>query len=133
MKFTLTNSNVQQNCINHLLHVHLDGKTEVVFREHKSQRSLNQNALLWKWYTIIGNEIGYDAEDLHEMMKAKIFGTKKLKTKTLDGKPVTLTVPNGTTTKLDTKQMSEFIEAVEMLAGELGIVLPSPAYYGLEV
>jgi hypothetical protein len=113
--------------------VPLDGKTEVVFRAHKSKRSLNQNNLLWEYYTIIGNEIGYVPEDLHEMVKAKIFGTKELKTKTLDGKPVTLTVPNGTTTKLDTKQMTEFLEAVEMLAGELGIVLPSPAYYGLEV
>lgn len=133
MKFILKNETVQQNCINHLLHVSLDGKTEVVFREHKSKRSLNQNALLWKYYEIIGNEIGYVPEDLHEMMKAKIFGTKELKTKTLNGKPVTLNVPNGTTTKLDTKQMTEFLEAVEMLAGELGIVLPSPAYYGLTI
>lgn len=133
MKFILRNSDVLKNCANHLYGLPLDGKTEVVFREHKSKRSLEQNALMWKYYEIIGNEIGYTPEDLHEMMKAKIFGTKEMITKDLHGNKLVLNIPNGTTTKLDTKGMTEFIEAIEMLAGELGIVLPAASHYGMEV
>lgn len=88
---------------------------------------------MFKWYEVIGNEVGYTKEELHEMMKAKIFGTKELKTKTLDGKPMALTIPNGSTTKLDTKKMTEFLEAVEMLAAELNITLPHPSYFGYEI
>ena len=133
VKFILKSPAVQKNCIDHLLKYQLNGDIEVVFKKHKSTRSLNQNALMWKWYEVIGNDLGYDPEDLHEMVKAKVFGTKELKTKSLEGESVVLTVPNGSTTKLDTKGMTGFLEAIEMLAGDLNIVLPHPSYYGLTI
>ncbi|MDH4319665.1 MAG: recombination protein NinB [Desulfobulbaceae bacterium] len=48
----------------------LDPIHEVVIRPHKGKRSLDQNALLWKWNTYIGVELGYDSEEMHEILKA---------------------------------------------------------------
>lgn len=136
MKYILIDELRQQNCISHLLNVELNGKTEVVFRDYKSVRSIQQNRLMWDYYAQLGDFIGLVPEDMHEMMKAKIFGMRELKTKDMDGKPMTLHVPDGTTTKLKTYDkrhevmcMTKFLQAIEMLAGELGVNLKRPDDY----
>ena len=129
MRFILIDELRQQNCINHLLNIALDGKTEVVFRDAKSKRSLDQNALMWKYYEYISDYTGYTSDELHEMMKAKVFGIKELKTKDLSGNPITLHIPDGSTAKLDVKRMTDFIRAIELLAVDIGVSLPIPDYY----
>lgn len=46
---------------------------EVDIREHKKDRSLEQNSLLWKWYTIIANELGESKEEVHERYKDRFL------------------------------------------------------------
>jgi|GEM_PF-2533438 len=136
MRFILIDELRQQNCINHLLNIALDGKTEVVFRDYKSNRSIQQNNLMWAYYDVLGDFIGLVPEDMHEMVKAKVFGVRELITKDLNGKKIKLHVPNRTTTTLkvfdknpEVMCMTKFLQAIEMLASELGVRLPRPDDY----
>jgi len=47
----------------------LDAIHEVIIRPHRGKRSLDQNALLWKWNTYMGAELGYTPEEMHEILK----------------------------------------------------------------
>lgn len=46
-----------------------DAIHEVIIRPHRGKRSLDQNALLWKWNNYIGVELGYTPEEMHEILK----------------------------------------------------------------
>lgn len=131
MRFILIDEKRLENCIDYLSKVHLDGKTEVVFQAYKSSRSLAQNRLLWMWYGVISEYTGHDPEELHEMTKAKYFGLKKLKTKDANGNIINLSVPNGGTSKLSVDDMARFLQAIEVLAFSLDMVLPRPDDYYL--
>lgn len=95
----------------------------VEIKEFKYIRSKSQNNLLWMWYAVIANDIGETPEHLHEAMKARILGFEQ---KTILGKE--LTIPKSTT-KLNSKEMTHFLEAVEALAKSLNINLPVPDDY----
>jgi hypothetical protein len=100
-------------------------KFKVEIKEHKKQRSNNQNALYWSWLTIVGKDLGYESEELHEALKAKILGV--IERKTIFGN--TVNEPRSTTS-LNTKEFTEYLNAVQSFAMSLGITLPSPEYYG---
>lgn len=137
MKFILINETIQQNCINHLLNVPLDGKTECVFQDVDTTRSGAQNRLMWgAWYPVICEYTGYTKDELHELVKAKFFGVKEMVTKDRNGKKIVLHVPNGSTASLpvykkeeDKPCMTKFLEFIELLAHELGLNLPYPDDY----
>lgn len=118
---------------------------EVIIQEHGKDRSKEQNALYWKWLTIIGNELGETKEDIHERYKDKFLvniyerdnpeyaemiqalrtvwqqGMKK-EAVSLRQKIVALT----STTTATVKQMSEYMENIERDAADLAIMLPHP-------
>lgn len=100
-------------------------KFKVEIKEHKKQRSNNQNALYWSWLTIIGKDLGYTSEELHEALKAKILGV--IERKTVFGNIVN---EPRSTTSLTTKEFGEYLNSVETFAMGLGIRLPQPAHYG---
>jgi hypothetical protein len=102
-------------------------KFKVEIKEHKKGRTNNQNALYWSWLTIIGKDLGYTAEELHEALKAKILGV--IERKTIFGNIVN--EPRSTTT-LNTKEFTEYLNAVQSFAMSLGIPLPQPSHYGME-
>ena len=46
----------------------VEGKQWVVtIKKYQKQRSLPANNLYWKWLTIIGNEIGYSKDEMHDI------------------------------------------------------------------
>jgi hypothetical protein len=47
----------------------LDGSKEVVIRDYKSKRSLEQNALYWRWLEVISEQTGYSVDELHNRFK----------------------------------------------------------------
>ena len=51
----------------------LDPVHEVIVREHHKDRSASQNALYWKWLTIIATELGTSKEDEHFRFKREIL------------------------------------------------------------
>ena len=99
-------------------------RVEVIVRLVKSQRSLEQNA--WAWgcaYPILAESLGYDMhehEDLHYALVEKCFGShfdERMKT----------TVPNKRSSKLTTKEFSDYMEwLVRFAAMELNCQIPLP-------
>jgi len=99
-----------------------DGQeVEVSVKEWKNSRSLQQNRLYWEWLTIIGNEIGYTKEELHEVL---LHEFAPVVTYTgLNGKPIQKRVR---TSAMNTKQMAEYLDAIDRFAAEQSISLPQP-------
>ena len=98
---------------------------QLVLKRRESQRSLDQNAWIWGVaYPVLAEALGYDLhehEDLHYALVAKCFGEHF-------DKRVGAMVPNRRSSKLSTKEFSEYMEwLVRFGAMECGgIVVPLP-------
>jgi len=103
----------------------LKGKrVEVTVRRFREQRSLEQNAWVWGVaYPILAETLGYDMderEDLHYALVRKCFGTH------LDPR-VGVEMPNARSSKLSTKEFSDYMEwLVRFAAKEFDCVIPLP-------
>jgi hypothetical protein len=124
--FNLIDERVLNNALEHVKATPANGKFQVVIKSNPNKRTVQQNALLWSWYTIIAEHTGTDAEELHEHMKARFLGFRDVH---IMGK--TYPVINSTKA-LNKKQFMEFLGAVFRLAASLEIKLPQPNYYGME-
>ena len=51
--------------------IDLDGSKEVVIRDYKSKRSIEQNALYWRWLEALAEQTGYSIDELHDRFKRK--------------------------------------------------------------
>lgn len=100
-----------------------EGKPYTVeIKVKRKQRSTDQNRLYWMWLKCIMNETGEHKDRLHEFFKLHFLGQDEHYV--FDRWQVV--VPRSTT-ELDTKQMSDYLERVQQFAAtELGIVLPNP-------
>jgi len=85
-------------------------------------RTIAQNALMWKWYEILSKDTWNTSEYLHERMKEK-FLTKKIRGK-LNGK-VKYTNKKGSTQKLSVKQFTEYLDNVYTFFSDMWYVLPT--------
>jgi len=95
-------------------------KVEICIK--KDKRTLSQNSTYWLWITAIQQETGNDKNLLHEYFKQKFLGTENI---TVFDSNLNVAV---STTKLDTKQMSEYMNRIQEFANiELGILLPNPS------
>jgi len=90
----------------------------------KDTRSLQQNALLWVWNTIVGNDLGWEPEEVHEFTKSKVHLVHKTWTDKITGEIVDEAFPGDTHT-LAKDAMSEYMEKFQRFWAEQGIVLPS--------
>ena len=81
--------------------------------------------MIWLWFTCIEKETGTDKQEVHDYY-CDLFLSRQI---LFNGKE---TVVSGSTSKLNTLQMSDFMNKVQAdAASELGITLPLPAdrYY----
>lgn len=86
-------------------------------KEPKKTRTLQQNRYYRAILAIIADETGNDPDDLHEFFKFKL----NRKYTTFGGEV------GGSTTQLDTAQMTKYIDRVRQFAlDELNISTPSP-------
>jgi len=97
----------------------------VSWGKYKSSRSLEQNKLLWKWLDIIRMHIAdsggalFTAEELHEFFKAKFLPSRVVE---INGEAIRC---RATTTKLNTKKMSVYLESIDRHAADsLHLILP---------
>ena len=109
----------RQHLIERINALNIDTVWEVSIKPYKKNRSLDQNALMWKWYTIIGNDLGYTSDEVHEELMRKLLT------------PHCVNTPSGvvevySTKKLKVKEMTEYLEGIERTATEMGIALPRP-------
>ena len=120
MKFNTSNEVGRQKAVTYFKALLGFGKI-INISEAKEIRTLNQNRLYWLYMACIEQETGNDADDLHEYFKIKFLGLEAKQV--LDG-----AVYRGkSTTKLDTKQFTDYIEKIVRFAStELSIALPDP-------
>ena len=98
---------------------------DVVVRVHQKTRSLEQNAYIWGVaYPILAEHLGYDKheiEDLHYALIEKCFGTH------FDQRMRQM-VPNKRSSKLTTKEFSEYMDWLVRFAAQEcgGVYIPLP-------
>lgn len=118
MLFITVNDDVKKRAIEHIQS--LEGVWDIEITKHKSSRSLAQNRLYHMWVGIISKETGNDHDDLCEIFKMKFLGTEK---KIFMGSEIER--PKSTT-KLNTKEFTNYLDKIETLAMSIGITLPHP-------
>jgi hypothetical protein len=96
-----------------------DAPMEVVIKPYKRSRSLEQNDLYWRWLSLMGDDLGYTKDEMHEEMMRQHLT------------PLSINTPAGivevySTKKLKVKEMSEYLNKINITAGQMGIALPLP-------
>lgn len=118
---------------------------EIVFKEHKESRSVRQNALMWRWLTIIGNELGNTKDEQHRYYKEAFLvpiytrdnpeyaemveAVKRVRSTGMAQEADALKkqiIEMTSTTDCDTKQMAEYMRDIDHHAASLDIMLPRP-------
>ena len=97
----------------------------VSIKEDKLTRSQKQNALYWKWISQLSGEIGYTKDEMHDIMRDQHLGYRTTTTK-----KKTIEVLRSTT-DLSVDEMKEYLNAIDMMSAEYGIMLerPEDLYY----
>ena len=96
-------------------------KAVISLKEDRMNRSQRQNALLWMWYKVIGDETGYTQHAMHDVLRDQFLGYREVKKK--DGSVLKVL---KSTTELNVDQMKDYLNEIDMFAREWGIMLPMP-------
>ena len=98
----------------------LNGQYTITITRRREPRSVDQNALMWLWFTCIETETGTPRQDVHD------YYCKTFLTKRIDWNGHGEIVVEGTS-KLSKERMKWFLDAVQADAlTEFGIRLPLP-------
>ena len=81
--------------------------------EAKANRSLEQNERLWELYTSVGNHLGIDKQNVHELMSYRLLRSQI----EIAGMPCEII---KSTTKLTTAEMTDYQQQVELWANTMG-------------
>lgn len=103
---------------------------KVTVEDYKKNRSLAQNALMWKWLTLLSNHLRTETglntspEDLKDHFQRLILGFREYQTPTG-------TYPPGRTrtigtSEINTAQFTSFLNEIEVYAANVGLTLPHP-------
>lgn len=106
----------------------LNGLVSLKLEKKRSIRSLPQNNLYWVWLTILGDEIGYTKDELHDIFGVKYRSEKRYIANKETGEAIEVTYIRSTTT-FNKMEMSEYMMKIEKNASELGIILPTPEMF----
>ena len=97
-----------------------NGTYSITVKKVQEKRSIAQNDLMWMWLTCIQNETGTNKDEIYMYYCKKFL----MKTVSVGQKMERIYM---TTSKLNSEQMSEFLNKVQADAlSELGIRLPTP-------
>ena len=95
-------------------------KAVIEIKEDKASRSTKQNRLYWEWCGLIGESLGYNKDEVHVLL-----GDKFLDKIIVQGKHKTIEqIPSTTTLKVS--EFKEYLEQIDMMMAEYGIMLPRP-------
>jgi len=123
MFFIITDEWRRRNCCEAVSSITEYGKYSVEIKPYKKNRSKAQNRLMWQMYNAIDIQTSTPADEIHEQMKVSVLGVDK---RIVSGQP--LIIPKSTT-NLNTKEMTHFLQAIEALAKDLGVRLPTNDEY----
>jgi hypothetical protein len=100
-----------------------DGKYLMEIKKFYKKRSKAQNRWYWKIMDIIGEELGYTKDEMHDTFKATFLS---------DRDELGLTRVRSTT-NTTTNEMREYIEHILRIASQQGITIPDPSSYGFKI
>lgn len=143
-KLIINSNEIKSRALYIINNLDIDKPKEVLIHEYKADRSASQNSLMWKWLTIIGSELGESKDDVHERYKGKflvhiyerddieyaetISSLRKLylQDKAVGADLFKKVVKLTSTTRANVKQMTEYLNDIELDARSLNINLPHP-------
>lgn len=97
-----------------------NGSYVLTVKRKAEKRSVDQNALMWAWFTCIETETGTPRQDVHD------YYCRKFLRKTIRWNGRNEVIVEGTS-KQTKQQMSMFLDNVQAdAASEFGITLPTP-------
>jgi HD-GYP domain-containing protein (c-di-GMP phosphodiesterase class II) len=112
IKWALTKDNLPM-LVEKLKSLDFTKRWRVTVTDAKLNRSLEQNERLWELYTSIGNHLGLDKQQVHELMSYRLL---RYQTE-IAGFPVELI---KSTTKLTTSEMTEYQQQIEVWGQTMG-------------
>jgi hypothetical protein len=100
-------------------------KAIIEIKDDKDSRSIKQNRLYWEWVSVIGGELGYTKDETHAILRDKFLGYTETTTK------LSVIKELRSTTKLKVKEFKDYLEQIDILMSEYGIILsrPEDLYY----
>jgi len=119
LKFTIEKKDGKWDINKELLNTYLsklnNGKYLLEVKKYFKKRSNSQNKYYWKCIQIIGDELGYERDEMHETFKATFLSREENELKH---------VPSSA--NITTKEFSGYMERIIRFAAKQGIVLPDP-------
>lgn len=103
----------------------LKGLVSIEIKERRAKRSLPQNAYYWLCLTIIGDELGYSKEEMHDLFGLEYRTVMSTITIPSTGEVVEVKMVRSTTT-YNKMEFAEYMEHVIRWAAQMGIILPTP-------
>lgn len=94
----------------------------VEIKEYKPKRTNLQNSYYWAVLACISENTGEDVDALHIFFKSK-FLTYQVKEYQVFGK---IMISDTSTTKLNTKEFTDYIEKISVFIADFGIQIPRP-------
>lgn len=124
MFFIIKDAIRRDNCLSYIRSINFEVKPiQVDIKPYRKNRSQAQNRTMWSWLHVLSEHTGYDAEELHELFKARFLGVEA---RDVMWQQVFIT---KSTTKLTTQQFAEYLNKIEAVAAEMGVRLPIPDDY----
>jgi len=123
-KWVINDPQIRSNAANAVMAIRGEDNLEVIIQEHKESKSGEQRGFWHVLIKIISDDTGYRPDEVKEMLKKRILGTREIK---IGGFQTEVTVSSESRDKVG---YSELIEHTYQLAAEAGIVLPSSRYNG---
>lgn len=97
-----------------------NGRYTVTIAREKEPRSLDQNALMWLWFTCMESETGTPKQDIHD------YYCRKFNRKIINWNGRQEVIAQGTS-KLNKDEFATFLNNIQAdAASEFGIRLPNP-------
>lgn len=115
---------LRKRAIDLLARLDLSKPWRLTVAPYRKGRTLSQNSLYWAWVNkvvaLVASHTGIDADEIHVFFKTKFLPARIVE---IAGE----TAEYRTTTKLTTKEMSEYMFRIDAFcASTLGLMLPTP-------
>ena len=125
MKRVIERTKPKQHILESMIQAHFkeypdSDKAIIEIRDDKDSRSVKQNRLYWEWISVIGGELGYTKDETHAILRDKFLGYTETTTK------LSVIKELRSTTKLKVKEFKDYLEQIDILMSEYGIILPRP-------
>ena len=121
MRFKIRCRKDREDVISYINNLNPEKRYEIDITPYRERRSVSQNSLYWLYLGCIEEETGNDRYDLHDFFKRKYL---RVGESVLCGEEVVKTI---STSKLDTKQFTEYLRKIASFSAQEGIILPDPS------